>query len=139
METHDKTAGYRASNKATAHLVLWTFAWAATLAVARFGPEFVWDTKHSAASWAAVATNILVGATWIATFARFLRALDDLWRRITQDAMAAALGVGWVTGFAYVAADAAGLVDYDFNVALFAALLGTVYLVAFFVGWIRYR
>jgi hypothetical protein len=44
-----------------------------------------------------------------------------------------------VTGFAYVAADAAGLVDYDLNVALFAALLGTVYLIAFVVGWIRYR
>jgi hypothetical protein len=139
METHDKTAGYRASNRSAVHLVLCTFAWAATLALARFGPESIWDTKHSAASWAAVAANILVGAIWIAAFARFLRALDDLWRQITQDALAAALGVGWVTGFAYVAADAAGLVDYDFNVALFAVLLGVVYVITFVVGWIRYR
>jgi hypothetical protein len=139
METHDKTAGYRASNKATAHLALWTFAWAATLAVARFGPQSVWDTKNSAASWTAVAVNLLVGAAWIASYARLLRALDDLWRQIMQDALTAALGVGWVTGFAYVVADAAGLIDYDFNVALFAVLLGIVHLIAFVVGWIRYR
>jgi hypothetical protein len=139
METHSRTASYRASNKAAARLMLGTFGWAATLALVRFGPDLVWDAKHSAASWAAVAANILAGAAWIAAFARFLRALDDLWRQIMQDALAAALGVGWVTGFAYVAADAAGLIDYDFNVALFAVLLGCVYVTAFVVGWIRYR
>jgi hypothetical protein len=139
MEAHNKTASYRASNKATAYLALWTFAWVATVAVARFGPEHVWDPKHSAASWAAVAANLLVGAIWIAAFARLLRALDDLWRQIMQDALAAALGVGWVTGFAYVTADAAGLVDYDVDVALFAVLLGAVYVITVVVGWIRYR
>lgn len=139
MTTHDKTASYRASNKAAAHLMLGTLAWVATLAVARFGPYSVWGAEHSAASWAAVAANLLAGAAWIAAFARFLRALDDLWRQIMQDALVAALGVGWVTGFAYVAADAAGIIDHDFNAALFAVLLGAVYLLTFAVGWIRYR
>ena len=139
MAAQHDTADYRASNGAAAHLVLWTFAWMATLAVARFGPEVAWETERAAASWVAVAANVLVGIAWIAAFARFLRALDDLWRRVTQDALAAALGVGWVTGFAYVAADAAGLVAREFSVALFASLLGAVYVIALVVGWIRYR
>lgn len=139
MQAHNETASYRDSNKATAQLVLWTLAWTATLAAARFGPAFLWDAQQQpVASWAAVAANVLVGIAWIVTFARFLRALDDLQRKIMLDALAATLGVGWVVGFAYFVADAAGLVTYDLNVALFPALLGVVYLIAFVIGRIRY-
>jgi hypothetical protein len=56
-----------------------------------------------------------------------------------QDALAVTLGVGWVAGFAYVVADAAGLVAYDVNLAIFPALLGVVYSIAFAVGKLRYR
>lgn len=140
MHAHNETASYRDSNKATAQLVLWTLAWSATLAAARFGPELAWDAQQRpVASWAAVAVNVLVGIAWIVAFARLLRALDDLWYKITQDALAVTLGVGWVVGFAYFVADAAGLVTYDLNIALFPALLGVVYVIAIVVGWIRYR
>ncbi|MGW4034270.1 hypothetical protein ACWEFL_34080 [Streptomyces sp. NPDC004838] len=138
MQQDDETASYRDWNKATAQLALWTAAWAATLAVARFGPEFVWDWQQTA-SRAAVAVNVLAGVAWIIAFIRFVRALDDLWRKIIQDALGVALGVGWVVGFGYLVADAAGLVAYDLNIALFPALLGVAYLIALVVGWIRYR
>ena len=137
MHTQTATASYRETNAATVRLALWTLAWVATLAAARFGPQFVWDSP--AASWAAVAVNVLVGIAWIIAFTRFLRALDDLQRKIMQDALAVTLGVGWVVGFAYVVADAAGLVALDLNVALFPALLGVVYVIAFAAGSIRYR
>ncbi|MCG5457313.1 hypothetical protein PSH03_002420 [Micromonospora sp. PSH03] len=88
---------------------------------------------------AAVGVNLLVGVAWIVAFTRFLRALDDLQRKITQNALAVTLGVGWVVGFAYFVADAAGLVTYGLNIALFPALLGVVYVIAFVVGRIRYR
>ncbi|QPP09151.1 hypothetical protein G4Z16_25130 [Streptomyces bathyalis] len=120
--------------------MLWVFAWLATLATARFGPGFARDSQQQpAASWAAVVANLLVGTAWIVAFMRFLRALDDLQRKIMQDALAATLGVGWVVGFAYFVADAAGLVTRDLDVALFPAFLGVVYMVAFAVGRIRYR
>ncbi|SDU84733.1 hypothetical protein [Jiangella alkaliphila] len=138
MQAHNETASYRESNRASAQLVLWTLAWAATLAAARFGPEVVWD-ERPAASWAAVAVNVLVGITWIVTFARFLRALDDLQRKIMQDALAVTLGVGWVVGFAYAVADAAGLVTRDLDLALFPAMLGVVYVISFVIGRLRYR
>ncbi|SDS65003.1 hypothetical protein [Jiangella sp. DSM 45060] len=138
MRALNETASYRESNRATAQLVLWTLAWAATLAAARFGPEVAWDDQ-TAASWAAVAVNVLVGIIWIVAFARFLRALDDLQRKIMQDALAVTLGVGWVAGFAYAAADAAGLVTRDLDLALFPAMLGVVYMTAFVAGQFRYR
>ncbi|TMR99806.1 hypothetical protein [Nonomuraea basaltis] len=130
---------YRDSIKATVRLALWTLAWAATLALARFGPGLLWDSQQPAASWAAVAANLVVGIGWIVAFARFLRGLDELQRKFLQDALEVTLGVGWVGGFAYVVADAAGLVAYDVNIALFPVLLGVVYVIAFVVGKIRYR
>ncbi len=139
MHAHNETGGHRDSIKTTARLVLWTLAWLATLALARFGPGLLWSPQQSVASWVAVAANLVVGIGWIVAFARFLRGLDDLERKIMLDALAVTLGVGWVGGFAYVVADAAGLVADDVDIAVFPALLGVTFLIAFVVGKIRYR
>ena len=85
------------------------------------------------------AANLVVGIGWMIAFARLLQGLDELQRKILQDAMVVTLGVGWVGGFAYVVADGAGLVAYDVNIAVFPALLGVVYSIAFAVGKLRYR
>jgi len=81
----------------------------------------------------------VVGIGWIVAFTRLLRVMDELQRKILQDALAVTLGVGWVGGFAYFVAEAAGLVADDVNVAVFPALLGVVYSIAFAVGKFRYR
>jgi len=138
MNDDDRSSAYRAQNRTTALLALWTLAWLATLAAARFGPALIWH-EHALATWIAVAVNVAVGVAWIISFARFLRAQDELWRKITHDALAVTLGAGWVAGFGYFAADAAGLIRYDVNGALFAALLGVVYLISVAMGWLRYR
>ena len=138
MQAHNQTGGYQQAIKATARLALWTLAWAATLALAKFGPEHLWDSQP-AASWAAVAANLAVGIGWIVAHARYLRGIDELQRKIMQDALAVTLGVGWVGGFAYVVADAADLIADDANIAVFPALLGVVYMIAIVVGHLRYR
>ncbi|MFD6973739.1 hypothetical protein [Streptomyces sp. NPDC059979] len=125
--------------KASARLVLWTLAWAATLALAKFGPRLLWEPPQQVASWAAVAVNLAVGVGWIVAFTRFLHALDELQRKIMQDALAVTLGVGWIVGFSYVVADAAGLVAHDVGIAVLPTLMGVVFVIAFVVGKIRYR
>lgn len=139
MHAHNGIGDYRDSIRSSVRLALWTLAWAATLALARFGPGPLWDSQQPAASWAAVGANLVVGVGWIVAFTRFLRALDELERKILQDALAVTLGAGWVGGFAYVVADSAGLVTYDVNVAALPVLLAVVYVSAFVVGKIRYR
>ncbi|MCG5212716.1 hypothetical protein [Streptosporangium sp. KLBMP 9127] len=139
VQAHNETGAYRNSIETAVRLVLWTLAWAAALALAKFGPGLLWDSRQPVASWAAVAANLVVGIGWIVAFARFLRAQDEFQRKIIQDALAVALGVGWVGGFAYVVADAAGLVVYDVDIAVFPVLLGVVYLITIVVGKIRYR
>ncbi|MFI1965442.1 hypothetical protein ACH429_15235 [Streptomyces pathocidini] len=111
----------------------------ATLALAKFGPQLLWDPPQRVASWAAVAVNLAVGVGWIVAFTRFLHALDELQRKIMQDTLAVTLGVGWVVGFSYVVANTAGLVARDVDIAALPVLMGVVFVIAFFVGKIRYR
>ena len=136
MKAHNQTGGDQDSITTVARLALWTVAWVATFALASFGPEHLWDSD--AASWAAVAINLAVGIGWIAAHARYLREIDELQRKIMQDALAITLGAGFVGGFAYVVADAADLIAYD-DIGLPTALLAAVYMVAIAVGNKRYR
>ena len=55
MHAHDAGVdGYRRSNRATGNLVIWTLAWIATLALARYGPALLWGQQQVAVSWVAV-------------------------------------------------------------------------------------
>jgi hypothetical protein len=119
-------------------LALWTLAWLATLALAQFGPELLWN-EEPVASWIAIAANLLVGAGWIVAHARFLRGVDDLQRKIMLDAIAIALGAGLVVGFAYAAAKSAGLIAFSSDIAFLSVLMALVYVGGIVVGKLRYR
>ncbi|MCC6705326.1 MAG: hypothetical protein IT334_10650 [Thermomicrobiales bacterium] len=137
MQTQTRTEGYQDSIKATFQLFLWTFAWGATLALAKFGPESLWDSDTM--SWAAVALNVGIGIGWIVAHARYLRAIDELQRKIMQDALAITLGVTWVAGFAYIVADSADLISYNADAGSLAILMSVIYVVATAAGHLRYR
>ncbi|MBT2537477.1 hypothetical protein [Arthrobacter sp. ISL-69] len=137
MHAPQDAGSYRAEIRTTGGLVAWTLAWTASLALAHFGPG-VWGDLQPVATWAAVVANLVVGVGWIVAFTRFLRALDELQRKILQDALAVALGAGWVVGFGYVVADAAGFIPVDVEIAVLPALMGAVFLTAFVIGKIRY-
>lgn len=134
-ETERLAAGREARN--VAPLAIWTFAWLATLALARFGPT--WWGETPTATWIAVGVNVVVGIGWIVAHAAFLRGADELWRKIMLDAIAIALGVGLVAGFAASIAQQAGLLGFEPNIALLSILMGVVYLVSVVIGWMRYR
>ncbi|RKN03649.1 hypothetical protein [Streptomyces radicis] len=139
MQAENPTwGGHQDSIKRSVHLALWTLAWAATLALARFGPSVLWESQP-VASWVAVAANLAVGVGWIVAHARYLRGIDELQRKIMQDALAVTLGVGWVGGFAYVVADGADLIAYAASTGVFPVLLGVIYMMAIVVGNLRYR
>lgn len=133
----DATGKYRESMKATAALAIWTVAWLATLAVARFGPGLLWNDEQQAVSWAVVVVNLLVGAGVIIAFTSYLGKADELDRKIMLDALAVTLGIAWVIGFAYVVAHAAGLITID--IAVLLAAPGVVFAIAVVGGRIRYR
>lgn len=127
------------SPKPTLILAAWTFAWVFSVALAKFGPGNWWGSASTAASWAAVGLNVALGIGWIVSFARYLQSVDELWRKINLDALAATLGVGWVAGFAYLIADGAGLIANPPNIAILPVGLSVVYMASIAVGYVRYR
>lgn len=138
MQAQNPTLGYQQANKASAQLAIWTLAWVASLALAKFGPTHLWDSSMLL-SWGSVTLNVAVGIGWIVAHARYLRGIDELQRKVGQDALAITLGLGWVGGFAYIVADAADLIDRNVSIGLFTAILGIIYIIAIVVGNLRFR
>ena len=138
MVKADEQATKSRSKGTVLALAIWTLAWVASLALAKFGPALLWNDQP-VASWIAVAVNIAVGVGWIVAHARYLRAVDDLQRKILMDALAIALGAGLVGGFAYSAANTAGLISFESDLAVVSVLMAAVYIVATAAGSLRYR
>lgn len=119
-------------------LAIWTAAWVASLAVARFVPDLSGEHQPMAAG-IAIGVNVVVGIFWIVAHARYLRRQDDLQRKILMDALAVALGVGLVGAMAASVANSAGLVSLGSDAAVFAIIAGVAYIVTARVGKLRYR
>ncbi len=137
MEQHELTATQVATRN-TLQLFVWTVAWVATLALASFGAKFLWDFQP-VVSWIAIGLNVAVGIGWIISHARFLRRSEELQRKIQLEAIAIALGVGLVGGFAYAAAENIKLIAFESDIAFLSVLMAIVYIVATIVGNLRYR
>ena len=135
MEEHIHAARGRGSILA---LAIWTAAWVASLAIAKFGSAAMGESS-AAVSWILIAVNVAVGVGWIIAHARYLRGVDDLQRKILMDALAVALGAGLVGGLAFSVAGSAGLIAFDSDIAFASILMGVVYLVAVAAGTLRYR
>jgi hypothetical protein len=129
--------GNRATTRSVVQLAIWTLAWVASVALAPFGPRFLWDSD--VISWVAIGVNLVFGAGWIVAHARYLRAVDDLQRKILLDALAIALGVGVVGGIAASIAASAGLIDFQADIAFLSVVMAVVYMVAIAIGTLRYR
>lgn len=139
MEAQIERAGHRRFARTTARLAVWTLVWLATIALAKFGPGFLWNPEQVVVSWGAVVLNVGVGVAWIVAFTHYLRGLDELHRKLMLDALAITLGVGWVAGFAYAIGAAVGLVSHEVSLVAVPVLLVAVYLVAVAIAKLRYR
>jgi hypothetical protein len=124
--------------KNTANLAYWTGTWLVTMAVAAFGPTFLWheDTLLTAL---AVAVNLAVGIGMILANIRYLQGLDELQKKVTLEAMALALGVTLVGGLSYSLLDTTGLISQHAEIAFLVILTSITYLVAIIVGNRRYK
>jgi len=118
-------------------LLLWSVAWVASLALAKFGPGALW-TEHAATTVAAIAFNLLLGLGLLLSHKRHLRALDELERTVQLHAMAWALGAGLIGGGSWKLIEGHALVDFNAGIPQLLVLMAVVYIVAILVGTKRY-
>ena len=122
----------------TGDLAAWTLAWVATLALASFGPEVLWDGQVGL-SLLAIAVNVVVGIGMLLANKRFLQSLDELQRTIQLEAMAWSLGAGLVGSLAWTLFARLDLVAFEAGLAHLVAFMALVYLAGCVAGLLRYR
>ncbi len=122
----------------TVRLAFWTFAWTASMALATFGPKYIW-AENTAFTVIAILLNAGLGAGMILANIRHLKGLDELHQRIQLEAMAVALGVGVVGGLSYSLLDTTNVMQGDAEISVLVILIGLTYLTGSIVGQFRYR
>ena len=136
--TPDSDAWESRTARNTLGLAAWTIAWVASLALAAFGPEFLWNDE-SAPTLVAIAFNVAVGIGLLLAYKRYLQALDELQREIQLQAMAWSLGAGLIGGTAWTLFITLDVVAFEAEIAHLTMFMSAVYLVAIVAGMLRYR
>lgn len=119
-------------------LAYWTLAWLVTMALAVFGPQFLWGSA-STPTIIAIVVNLLAGIGMIVANKNHLQGLDELQQRIQLEAMALALGVGLIVGLAYSTMDITNLISYDAEISHLVILTSLTYLAGVLMGRRKYQ
>jgi hypothetical protein len=116
-------------------IVVWSLIWVASFLAVDVGIDRTW-INGDAGFIAATAIVSLIGVGWLMGYLRFLRFADELVRKVQLEAMAMAVGVGFVGGFGVLLLDAGGLVEAQ--VTLVLEMMAATYMVAVVFGRRRY-
>ncbi len=135
MET--RTWAERVSHSSL-RLGIWTLLWLITLALATFGPLFLWPGQK-AISGIAVVINLAVGIGMILAHIRNLKNQDELQQKIQIDAMALSLGAAVIGGISYSLLDITHLIGFDAEISHLVILITLTYVLAISAGKRRYR
>lgn len=125
------------AHKNTVNLAIWTLAWVLSMALATFGPRFIWE-DNKALTIAAIGFNVIMGVMMILANMRNLNSMDELQRKIQLDAMAISLGVGIVGGLAYSVMDQTDIIPWDAEISFLVILISLTYMVSLFINQKRY-
>jgi hypothetical protein len=121
----------------TITLAKWTAAWLITMALAVFGPRFIWDYAM-AGTLSAIVLNLVAGFGMIVANIRHLRGLDELQQKIHLEAMGLALGVAVVVGLAYSSLDITNVISFDAEISHLVVIVALTYLAGVLAGQRRY-
>lgn len=137
--TNPASGGWNANlRRQTLRLAYWTLAWVISMAIATFGPQFIW-AQGSALTTAAIAFNLLIGFGMIYANKEHLKSLDEMQQRIQLEAMGIALGVGLVVGMAYSNLDISNVISTDAEISYLVILVALTYLASVFIGTRKYQ
>ena len=137
MNTTNAGSLDESTRRNTVRLGLWTGAWLVSMALAVFGPIFLWESRS--VSLVAIVINVALGIGMMVANKQHLDGLDELQRKIQLDAMALALGMGLVLWLGYSAMDIANVIEFDAEISFMVMLIGVIYIVGVLIGRRKYQ
>lgn len=118
-------------------LGLWTWSWVATMALATFGPKFIWN-NHIPLTTLAVFINLLNGILMILANRKVFNHYDELERKLHLESLALTLGLSIVVGLTYSLLDQTNLIPFDAEIANLVLFMGVTERITYFINRKRY-
>jgi hypothetical protein len=119
------------------NLAGWTWSWIATLALATFGPQFIWD-DHQLLTILFVGLNFANGIAMVIANRHFFNSLDELQRKIQLEALGITLGLTVIIGITYSLLDTTNLIGVDAEIGFLVGIIGIIYMVSTLIIRKRY-
>lgn len=119
------------------NLAGWTWSWVATLALATFGPIYIWD-DHLLLTILFVGLNFANGIAMIIANRQFFNSLDELQRKIQLEALGITLGLTVIFGITYSLLDTTNLIGADAEIGFLVGVIGVTYMVSLLIIRKRY-
>jgi hypothetical protein len=119
------------------NLGLWTWSWVATLAIATFGPKFIWD-EHIGLTTFAIITNLVNGVLMILANRTLFNHYDELERKIHLESLALTLGLTVVVGLSYSFLDQTNIIPFDAEIGVLVGFIGVAHLITLLINRKRY-
>ena len=118
-------------------LALWTWTWVATLALATFGPIFLWK-ENKTLTIIAIIVNLINGGLMVLANVKMFRQYDELEQKIHAEAMGLTLGATVVVGLTYSLLDQTNLIQSDAEISVLIFFVGITYLVTLLINRKKY-
>lgn len=125
-------------NKRVKKLAIWTWTWVATMAVATFGPKFIWDS-HVFLSTFAILVNLANGILMILANRDLFNHFDELEKKLHLEAMALTLGLTVVVGLSFSLLYQSNLIPIDAEISFLVMFTAVTYLITLFINTKRYK
>lgn len=119
------------------NLGLWTWSWVATLAIATFGPKFIWD-DHRALTILAIITNLANGLLMILANRKLFNHYDELERKIHLESLALTLGLTVIVGLTYSLMDQSNIIPFEAEIGILVGFVGLTYMITLLINKTRY-
>lgn len=137
-ETKMTSKDWKAQVKAQAiHLLIWTITWVATVGLALYGSEFLWNSRLLTIG--VILLNAAAGLGMITANIRHINLMDEMMRKIQLQAMGLALGTGIVGGLSYALLDVTDIISSDAKIAYIVILMTIIYAVTLIINHRRYK
>lgn len=119
------------------NLALWTWSWVVTLAIATFGPKFIWNDQ-TGFTIIALLINLANGILMILANRKLFNHYDELERKIHLEAMALTLGLTVISGLTFSLLDQTNLIPFDAEIGVLVGFVGLTYMITVLINSKRY-
>jgi peptidoglycan/LPS O-acetylase OafA/YrhL len=119
-------------------LALWTWTWVASMAMATFGPKFIWDDQVFMSAFS-LFVNFTTGIIMILANRDLFNHFDELERKVHLEAMALTLGLSVVFGLTFSLLDQQNFIPFEAEISYLVMFMGITYLVAFVANSYRFK